>query len=261
MPEGDSVHRHAARLAPLLVGEEVEQVLRRGLPQPALAGAVVLSVEARGKHLLVTTDRRAVLHVHLGINGGWRVLERAAAGAEVARADLALLTASRALLARARTVEILQQAFARAHPRLRALGPDLLGAEPDWAEVVRRARARGERPVGELLLDQTVAAGIGNIWRNEALFREGLHPDTPLSALDDAALERLYRTALALLRRGLAGRGPKAVYRRRGQPCAACGAPIEGRQTGEQLRQIFWCPRCQRVRLRRTPLRGGDGSR
>ena len=245
MPEGDSVHRHAAQLAPLL--DVVEAVYQRGLRVAALDGARVLSVEPRGKHLLVTLDRRAVVHVHLGINGGWRVRPRAEVSQEmVGRADLALLTPTHALLARARTVEVLQQAFARAHPALRTLGQDLLGEEIDLAEIVARARTRGAgRPIGELLLDQKVAAGIGNIFRNEVLFAERVHPRVTADSLDDATLERLYRRARDLLRASVArGRMPKNVYRRRRHPCPRCGAAIEGAMDGNQ-RQLFWCPRCQ----------------
>lgn len=264
MPEGDTVHRHAAQLGPLLVGVALEKVLRRGATLGSLAGAKVLSVEARGKHLLVALDNRYVLHVHLGINGRWRVTPRAESEAwSWPRADLALVTAGHVFLAKARTVEVLQAAFARAHPRLAALGPDLLTPTLDLAAVLARARAAPDRALSLLLLDQRIAAGIGNVYKSELMFLEKLHPATRVSQLDDATLTRVYARAREVMSKNLgpwprttsadrtsgelppAGMGRTWVYDRRGRPCYECATIIEGKIEGEQLRQTFWCPRCQ----------------
>src|SRR5262249_40799047 len=107
MPEGDSIHRHALALAPLLVDKTLEAAYQRGLLVGRLAGARVLSVEARGKHLLIATDRDLVAHVHLGMNGRWLKARRPLAEPwRLERADLALVTDEHVFLCRARTVEL-----------------------------------------------------------------------------------------------------------------------------------------------------------
>ncbi len=109
MPEGDAIHRHAARLRPLLVGKILVGVYRRGQPVPALAGARVTSVEPRGKHLRIALDRGAVIHVHLGMNGSWRRARRPLPEDFAPRAaDLAVVTDDDVLLCRARTVELVR---------------------------------------------------------------------------------------------------------------------------------------------------------
>ena len=141
MPEGHSLERAARRLRPL-VGARVD-----GGP---LAGAVVSGVEARGKHLLVHTADGRCLHAHLGLHGGVR-LRPPGEG----RGRYVLRTA-------AGDVVIAGRVGVAARPPQLALGPDLLHGSFDAAEYLRRARAV-DRPVGELLLDQRVLAGIGNI--------------------------------------------------------------------------------------------------
>ncbi len=109
--------------------------------------------------------------------------------------------------------------------------------------------ARPTVPSGELLLDQRVVAGIGNIWRCESLFAEGLNPWTPLSAITDDELGALVAGAGRLMRPGVASRTGvptgMAVYRRTGQPCRRCRTPIRSKRQGEQARTAYWCPTCQ----------------
>jgi endonuclease-8 len=255
MPEGDSVHRHAAQLRLLLVGKPLVAVYQRGLAVPRLGGATVTSIEPRGKHLLIETDRGLVAHSHLGINGGWRRVARPLADEwRIQRADLALVTAENVLLCRARTVELVRSAFVKSHPALQALGPDLLGATLDLDDIITRAR-RGDpnRPVADALLDQQIAAGIGNIYKNETLFFEKTDPHTPVGELDDETLRRLYTRARELLTMSVGDRRHRMwVYRRRGRPCHACGIPISGELVMPLARQTFWCPRCQPPRSGRV---------
>jgi endonuclease-8 len=265
MPEGDSVHRHAAELRPLLVGKPLRAAYSRGLPIPRLAGATVVAVEPRGKHLLIETDRGFVAHVHLGMTGGWRRLRAPLGDAwRLRTADLALVTDGDVLLCRARTVELMRAQHVKAHPALAALGPDLLGDRVDLDDVVRRARALDPAaPIADVLLDQKVAAGVGNVYKSEVLFIEKLHPHTPIGALDDEAVRRVYARARAVLAANLGswqrtttadasrgerpapGRGRTWVYRRRGRACYRCGAAIAGELVLPLARQTFWCPRCQ----------------
>jgi endonuclease-8 len=139
------------------------------------------------------------------------------------------------------------------------------GTEIDYAEICRRARRRGHQTIAELLLDQTVASGIGNVYRSEVLFVRGVHPLTPVAQLDDQALTALYAEAARLMRANLrsghyrittvapgrhtpAGPGampPHWVYGRHRKPCLRCGATIRVTRHGDQARATYWCPRCQ----------------
>ena len=99
------------------------------------------------------------------------------------------------------------------------------------------------------LLDQRAMAGIGNIWRNEALFRERIDPWARVADLDDAILDRLVATAGDLLRRSAGmtpGRAPMAVYRRSGRPCRRCGTLVRSAPLDATIpRTTYWCPSCQ----------------
>jgi endonuclease-8 len=146
-------------------------------------------------------------------------------------------------------VELLVPGGEQNHPSLSGLGPDVLQRPLDLDEVRRRARRRPPAtPLGELLLDQRVVAGIGNIWRCEALYLEGRSPWAAVSTLDDGALDALVATAGRIMGESLGpftGRPPRWVYRRAGQPCRRCGTAVRSRPQGEQARTAYWCPSCQ----------------
>jgi endonuclease-8 len=140
-------------------------------------------------------------------------------------------------------VELLAEREVAAHPALNGLGPDVLRPPIDTAEVRRRTGGRpADLPVGELLLDQQVVSGIGNIWRCEVLFVRKVHPWTPQAALAPVELDALVLEAGRLM---AAGRRERWVYGRAGRPCRRCGTPIAVRRSGEGDRNLFWCPTCQ----------------
>nr|MDQ3641175.1 hypothetical protein [Actinomycetota bacterium] len=134
-------------------------------------------------------------------------------------------------------------------PSLSGLGPDILDRPHDFEEIRRRARQRPpSTALGDLLLDQRVVAGIGNIWRCEALFLEGHSPWTRVSILTDDELHALMSTAARIMGQSLGpftGRPRRWVYRRAGQPCHRCHTPVQSRGQGEQSRTAYWCPTCQ----------------
>jgi endonuclease VIII len=215
-----------------------------------VVGTTVEAVEARGKHLLVRFDNDLVLHSHMRMTGAWHVYP---AGERWQRprwqARVVLAAGDRvAVCFNAPVVELFAAREEPLHPSLPGLGPDVLAQPLDLAEVRRRARARDPgTALGELLLDQRVVAGIGNIWRCEALFARRLDPWAPVASIDDGALDALVETAARLMRANVVafGRDRPRVHGRAGRPCPRCGTTIRARGQGDQARVAYWCPGCQ----------------
>jgi endonuclease-8 len=228
-------------------------------------------VEARGKHCLVRFSGDLVLRTHMRMNGSWHLYRRDERW-QRARHRMRVLLEVPDFVAVAFDVPVAELRSERAlarDPALAGLGPDLLGESFDVDEAVRRARERGAQRIGELLLNQRVAAGIGNVYRAEVLFLCGVHPDTPVAALSDAQLRALYEEARRLLRANLGAGGigdaagvrtyaglrrttgrsdPSArlwVYGRGGEPCRRCATPLVAAKRGIDARTVTWCPSCQ----------------
>ena len=256
MPEGDTLHRVAARLRPALEGAAVTRFeaprLRGDRPG---AGVRVEGVEARGKNLLVHFDDGLTLRTHLRMTGSWhlyRTGERWRESPGKARVVVEVDNGWLAVCFAAPVVETYRRGLAEP-ATLAHLGPDLSRDDVDLDAVVERwaARAAADDELGVLLLDQRIASGIGNVYRSEVCFVESLDPATPAGALDNATVRRVYATASRLLRANLTttrrrtvGNG-LGVYGRPGRPCPRCGTPIKVRRQGEQARSVYWCPNCQ----------------
>jgi endonuclease-8 len=216
-----------------------------------VVGATVTAVDAAGKNLLIRLDNGLELRTHLRMHGSWH---RYAPGERwrrpAARARLVLeVEGSVAVCFDAPVVELFEQRAEAVHPSLSKLGPDLLAAEVDADEAVRRLRdpSRVHLSIAEALLDQQALAGIGNEVKNEVLWQASRSPWTPAGSLDDDALQELVRLAVAVLREGAAtGRRPRHVYRRAGLPCPRCGVLVRVEHQGrDRPRFTFWCPGCQ----------------
>jgi endonuclease-8 len=239
----------------------------RGVAHAALVGEVVTSVEAHGQRLLIGVGALTRLHLHPGAHARLRLLPRTALSlAAAAKATLVIATDDGAAIwSGARAVEVLQLEAGDARAErtaLTTLGPDLLDPEFAMADAIARARTRpADTPVGELLLDPRVAAGIGNVHKNETLFLERVDPWTPLGRLGDEALAALFGRARALAQGDLAAAPPPElgaragwvrpprprlhVYRRRGRPCRVCGTEIGAGAQGTPPRSTYFCPHCQ----------------
>ena len=242
MPEGDALHRAAARLQPL-VGHVVHAEAHHGRSRvlgiaEAIDGLRLEGVEAVGKNLLLTFEGRLVLRSHLRMKGRWRVQREG--GAIVGRPWLVL---------RAGGFEAIQwngpvlQLRRGGHERVARLGPDVMADPPDVDAMLARLRASDPaRKVGEAILDQRLVAGIGNMWKAEGLFRARVSPWTPLAELSDEELVRVLEATSLAMRTGRRGR---AVYRRAGRLCGRCGERIRSWPQGEEARMAYWCPTCQ----------------
>ena len=148
---------------------------------------------------------------------------------------------------RAATVELSDRRAPHRGMAVATLGPDLLDPTVDLARVIDRvADQPATRAIGEVLLDQRIAAGIGNIWRCESLFVVGIDPRTPIGDVDPDDVLRVYQVARDLMRRSVeeSRRPPdKHVHDRAGQGCTTCGTRIEVYRLGD--RHAYSCPRCQ----------------
>jgi endonuclease-8 len=246
MPEGDSLRRLATRLQPL-VGQPLERVTTQGLVRD-LAGRTVTSVDAHGKHLLIDLDDGTQIRTHLGMTGRVRDYDRERgetiiAGTSPGRASLVLVTADRVYLwLSTRTVEIAARRAPMRGMRVASLGPDVLAADFDARGAAKRATAHPHRIVADVLLDQRVVAGIGNIWKCESLFACGIDPRA--TALTEDQLTALYDAAHASMTASVRGQRPTyRVYLR--HQCTRCGGAIAVQPLGEPPRITWWCPRCQ----------------
>jgi endonuclease-8 len=244
MPEGDSLHRAAQRLQ-VLVGAPVEvetphpRAAVKGLAE-RLDGRRLEQVEAIGKNLLLRFEGGLVLRSHLRVNGRWRVERRGTVRS--GKPWLVLRGAEReAVLWNGSVLELVG---VRGAPRL---GPDILGEPPDYVTMLARLRATPpEREVGDVLLDQRLVSGIGNLWRAEALWEARISPWRSLGEIDDGELRSVLEVSHRLMRAAVDGaRHARHVYRRPGRPCPRCGGIVRSAQQGEHARTAYWCPSCQ----------------
>jgi endonuclease-8 len=241
VPEGDTIHKTAATLHRALAGRPLTALrISAGTRRRPADGTLVSSVEARGKHVLMRFADGTVLHTHLGMHGSWHVYrpaERWLRGSARVRA----------------VVEVLTERELERHHSVAGLGPDLTSDPVDVGEAVRRARrVPASIPVASLLLDQRVAAGIGNVYKSEVLFACRVDPFANVGSLDDATIRELFVRASAMLHGNAERRGPRttsrgglAVYGRTGRPCRRCGTAVRSIVQGEERRRTYWCPRCQ----------------
>ncbi len=252
MPEGDSLYNLAELLRPALLDRELTAVSvprQRGMYR-LRPGDVVSSVESRGKFLEIEVERGLVLRTHLRMTGSWDLYEPSQKwrkGRHLARVVLETHD-SVAVCFAAPVVEV----GVVGDGRLDHLGPDLTEADVDLDAVLGLLDGIDARTeIGDALLDQRVAAGIGNVYRNEALFACGVHPATPLGEVDAETRRCLYETAAGQLQANL-GRWRRvthgdgvAVYDRAGQGCVQCLDRIRVDRIGTQRRVTYWCPTCQ----------------
>lgn len=244
MPEGDAIHRAALRLQPL-----VGQRLEAEAPHPRaratrvaerVDGLVLESVEAMGKNLVLTFEGGVVVRSHLRMSGRWtlRPRDEPRRGTPwlVLRGDRA-----EGVLWNGPVLELNTRALGR-------LGPDILERPPRiGAMLARLAAADGTRWLGESLLDQSLVAGIGNMWLAEGLWEARLSPWRRLRDVPREERRRVLETTASMMRGALDGGRPPGhrVYRRPGLPCPRCRGRIRSWPQGDAARMAYWCPACQ----------------
>ncbi|MER5623438.1 DNA-formamidopyrimidine glycosylase family protein [Streptosporangium sp. NPDC002544] len=267
MPEGHTIHRLAEEHRRAFGGREVRAESPQGrFTAGALRidGRVLTEADAHGKHLLLGFDDERWLHVHLGIYGKY-AFGPVPVPAPTGMVRLRLSnTGEYADLRGPNTCELLDPAGKAAlHARL---GPDPLRADADPESAWRRI-GRSRTSVGVLLMDQSVVAGVGNIYRAEALFRQGVDPSRPGRDLTREQWEAIWADLVLLMADGVRvgridtvrpehtpeamGRPPRVddhggevyVYRRSGMPCFLCGTEVRTQVLAG--RNLFWCPACQ----------------
>lgn len=264
MPEGDTVYITCQRLHRALAGRVVTRFDLR-LPKLALAdlsGAETTEVIPRGKHILMRFSNGQTLHTHLRMDGSWRVGPAAAKPRGRDYEIRALVGNADWLAAGFRVHDVKLVSTAEEDEVVGHLGPDLLAADYDQDEALRRFAGQPDRPISEALLDQRLVAGIGNVYKSDLLFLQRTSPYARVA--DVERLPAILTDAVRLLRGNLGDynrsttgwRQPGQqywVYGRAGKACRVCRTEIR-RDDGigtiggaPEERITFFCPRCQHV--------------
>lgn len=267
MPEGDTIYRAARVLQRALGGKTVTRFetalapLARVDDETPLKGRTIERVYAAGKHLIIEFSGDLSLRTHMRMNGSWHIYKTGEPW-QLPRRDLRVLVATDDYVAIGFNVPVAEfhttASLARQHD-LRHLGPDLLGDTFDVEEAMRRARERPDDEIADILLNQRVAAGVGNVYKSEVLFIRNVSPFRKVRDVTDAELRAILETSRKLLQRNVkpgarerrtTDRAHPAdglwVYGRGGQPCRKCGTVIQYRKQGKDARGTYWCAKCQR---------------
>lgn len=263
MPEGDTIHRSAWALDRALAGRALVRFEAQRLTfEPFPPGTTVLGAEAKGKHCLLRFSDGRTLHTHMRMTGSWHLYRpgerwrRAAGGARVTIEVASDADGKQGWVAVCFTAPIVELVRSEEDDGTGHLGPDLCRPDADLDEAVRRFGALSDpnRAVGDALLDQRIACGVGNVYRCEVCFAYGLDPATPIRLLDDDLRRRLLDSASRMMRANLGtvdritiDGGGLAVHGRGGAPCKRCGTAILTRAQGDAARIAYWCPSCQTI--------------
>ena len=280
MPELPEVETVKRGLAPVLEGQRIARAVARRpdlrFPLPddfgqRLTGRTVTSVGRRAKYLLISLDDGTTLIAHLGMSGRFRIYEDAAPPIE--KHDHVIFTTENGAEIRFNDprrfgfMDLAQAGELDIHPMLKDLGPEPLGKDFD-AMVLANALKGKRSPIKIALLDQTVVAGLGNIYVSEALFRAGISPKRTATTISGGRALKLYAAIIDVLEQAIAAGGSSindhrqtngelgyfqhsfAVYGREGEACPGCDCGHEKnggiRRILQSGRSTFYCTKHQR---------------
>lgn len=252
MAEGDTILRLARRFEVTLLGETVAATAPNPRGKAAnierLDGHTLESVDAHGKHLMLGFGELS-MHCHLGMSGGWHFYRPGSRWRRPRSSAWALLSGGGwdAVQFGGPTLRVTTTSRLRRDPQLLRLGPDILAADFDPEAVIPAMRANPARGLGDVLLDQNLVAGIGNIFKSEACFAARVDPWRAVGEVSDEELRAVLTAAreqmLGAVETG--GRHSFRVYKRRQGSCPSCRGAISSRGQGDANRTTYWCPRCQ----------------
>ncbi len=276
MPEGDTIFRAARTLHRALAGQVVTRfetqlpALARVDADHSISGRTVESVKASGKWLLMQFSGDLTLLTHMLMSGSWHIY-RPGETWQRGRFHMRIVVETASFVAVGFDVPIAEFHSGASLVRregFNRLGPGILADDFDEASAVRCLAERPELEIGVVLLNQSVLAGIGNVFKSEVCFLAGVNPFQKIGELTASQMGSLVHTARRLmqanigdsagdrivtysgLRRTTGRSDPSArlwVYGRAGEPCRKCGTIIVSRRQGLGARVTFWCPACQRA--------------
>ncbi len=258
MPEGDSILHTALRLRPVLIDQKIEEIVTPQRRHAAdrwpkrLTDHTITSIDTYGKNLFLRFDNGLSIYSHLRMTGGWHIYEH---GGKWKRSKtvvwLVIRTEKHEIVQfRGPVLELMSDTRRRNDPRLQRLSPDVLAEQFDEGEFIDRLRESDPtRPFGDVLLDQSVLAGIGNIWRAEACWEAEIDPWRPTNSVDNDAALKAVRSVIPRMLKSARADGPRDgiyAYGRAGRPCIRCKTKIRSRGQGDDNRIAYWCPGCQK---------------
>ncbi|OKH71290.1 DNA glycosylase [Mycobacterium sp. SWH-M1] len=265
MPEGHTIHRLARQHQRMFKGQRVAVSSPQGRfieGADAVNGKVFTKASAYGKHLFHHYDGDRIVHVHLGLYGKFGVFDATDGVPDpVGQVRMRIVGTQKGTDLRGPTAcEVVTEA--EVSEILARLGPDPLRKDADPGAAYTRIH-KSRRVIGALLMDQSVLAGVGNVYRNELLYRHRIDPHRPGTKVDEAEFDDAWTDLVELMNVGVrkgriitirpeddhglpsyGARRPRTyVYRRAGDPCRICDTPI--RTEVLEGRNLFWCPTCQ----------------
>jgi endonuclease VIII len=263
MPEGDTVFLAGRRLHEALAGATLTRAELRHprLVETTLTGRTVLGVRSVGKHLFTRFDDGVSLHSHFKMDGAWHLYRQGEKWRGRSHDIRAILGTDTWTAVGFRLHDLALVRTDRESQLVGHLGPDLLADE--WtddmaAEAEQRLAGHADREIGDVLADQRVMAGVGNLYKAEVCFLLGVSPWTPVAELPPDTVAKAVALSRKLLLRnawrpeqnttGRLGKGQEHwVYQRTGRPCLRCGTPIRSGEQGSfvPVRHTWCCPRCQ----------------
>ena len=271
MPEGDTAYKTAVALRTALAGKTsiitMAPVSCVILPSE---GCAIEDVRSKGKHIEIIWDDGVVMHSHMRMTGAWHLYRPGESWRKPEhRARVVIETRDWvAVCFSAPIIETYRADGWRRHPFAGQLGPDLCDPRANLYECARRIMEYHdpEATIADVLLDQRVMCGVGNVYRCEILWATEVSPRAAVGTIAQSTAIEIVQTAAHLIRANLknAGRvtvpgvpGGLAVYGRNGKSCLRCRGVVQVRRMGEDNRIVYWCPECQK---RHVPRPRADDS-